>query len=187
MFKCILVALDGSSTSNAGLKYAVQLASDQRAQLVGLHVIEDAAIALTFEGGYVPAAYVDKLQESLRKNASAMLAKAESVAKAAGVEMKATLAESRGRTIADAILAEARKVKADVIVIGTHGRRGISRILMGSDAEGVVREARVPVILIRRPEGDRSGKAKAHSKSIDTTTGKRPRSTKRVISSATVV
>jgi len=186
MFKCILVALDGSPTSNAGLKYAVQLASDQRAELVGVHVFDDAAITITFDGGYVPATYVDKLEESLRQNAAVILAKAEALAKAAGIEMKAMLAESRGRSIAEAILAEARKVKADLIVIGTHGRRGISRVLMGSDAEGVVREARLPVLLIRSPEGDRRGRANAHSKSIDTTTGNRSRRTKRVISPATV-
>src|SRR6185312_6348302 len=115
MFKCILVALDGSPTSNAGLKYGVQLASDQRAQLVGVHVIDDAAITVNFEGGYVPAAYMDKLEESLRRNAAAILTKAQTVAKTAGVEMKSVMSESRGRTIADAILAEARKAKADVL------------------------------------------------------------------------
>ena len=63
MFKCILVALDGSGASNAGLKSAVQLASDQKSTLVGLHVVDDAAITVNFEGGYVPAAYVDKLYD----------------------------------------------------------------------------------------------------------------------------
>jgi len=187
MFTRILVALDGSPTSNAGLKYGAQLAGDQRAQLVGLHVIDDAAIAVNFEGGYVPAAYVDKLEESLRRSASAILAKAQAVAKAAGVEMKAVLAESHGRTIADAILAEARKAKADVIVIGTHGRRGISRILMGSDAEAVLRGARVPVMLVRSPERERHARATADRKAGDSGRGSRARASKRVISPATVV
>jgi len=187
MFKCILVALDGSPTSNAGLKYGVQLASDQRAQLVGVHVIDDAAITVNFEGGYVPAAYMDKLEESLRRNAAAILAKAQAVAKTAGVEMKSVMSESRGRTIADAILAEARKAKADVLVIGTHGRRGISRILMGSDAEAVLREARIPVLLIRSPEGDRRGRATADRKSRDSGKSRRARASKRVVSPATVV
>jgi nucleotide-binding universal stress UspA family protein len=187
MFKSILVALDGSPTSNAGLKHAVQLASDQGARLVGLHVVDDAAITVNFEGGYVPAAYVDKLEESLRRNASSILAKAAAVAKAAGVEMKAIIAESHGRTIADAILAEARKSKADVIVIGTHGRRGISRILMGSDAEAVVREAGVPVLLVRTPEGARHGKATAGRRSPESSAGRRVPATKRATSPATVV
>ena len=185
MFKSILVALDGSPTSNAGLKHAVQLASDQGARLVGLHVIDDAAITINFEGGYVPAAYVDKLEESLRRNASAILAKAGAAAKASGVEMKAILAESRGRTIAGAILGEARKAKADVIVIGTHGRRGFSRILMGSDAEAVVREARIPVLLVRSPERAARGSVAARRKSSDGATGNR--AAKRAISPATIV
>lgn len=187
MFKCILVALDGSPTSNAGLKYGVQLAGDQGARLVGVHVIDDAAIAVNFEGGYVPAAYVDKLEETLRRSAKAILAKAQAVAKAGGVEMKAVLTESRGRTIADAILGEARKAKADVIVIGTHGRRGISRILMGSDAEAVLREARVPVMLVRSPEGHRHGRTAARRKSGDSAESSRTRASKRMVSPATVV
>jgi nucleotide-binding universal stress UspA family protein len=152
MFKSILVALDGSAASTAGLKAAVQLASDQRAKLVGVHVLDDAAITINFEGGYVPAAYVDKLYASLRDNGKAILAKAEAAARAAGVDMKTVLVQSRGRTIADAILGQVRKEKVDAIVIGTHGRRGLARMLMGSDAEAVVREAGVPVLLVRSPE-----------------------------------
>ena len=67
MFKRILVALDGSPASNAGLKVAIQLASDQRAALLGLHVIDDAAIALNFEGSYFPSSYVDTFYTSLRE------------------------------------------------------------------------------------------------------------------------
>lgn len=182
MFKCILVALDGSPTSNAGLKSAVQLASDQHASLVGLHVIDDGAVTINFEGGYVPAAYVDKLYDSLRQNGRAILAKAEAAARAAGVEMKAVLVESRGRTIAQAILAQVRKAKADLIVIGTHGRRGLSRVLMGSDAEAVVREARVPVLLVRTPE---RAKRKRVAASKEATAPARVG--KRVASPATVV
>jgi nucleotide-binding universal stress UspA family protein len=155
MFKCIMVALDGSPTSDAGLKHAVQLASDQHAELVGVHVVDDAAIRINLEDGYLPATYVRKLKESLHQRSSVVLAKAQGVAKAAGVEMKALRVESHARTIARAILAEARKAKADLIVIGTHGRRGISRMLMGSDAEAVVREATVPVLLVRSPEGEK--------------------------------
>ena len=169
------------------MRCAVQLAGDRRAQLVGLHVLDDAAITINFEGGYLPAAYGDKLEKSLRRNASVILAKAAAVAKAAGAQMKAVLAKSHGRTIADAILTEARKVKADVIVIGTHGRRGISRMLMGSDAEGVLRKSRVPVLLIRSPQGGRRGRETAHRKFTGLKTGNRPPATKRVTSPATRV
>jgi nucleotide-binding universal stress UspA family protein len=186
MFKCILVALDGSAASNAGLKAAIQLASDQHASLVGLHVIDDGAITVNFEGGYVPAAYVDKLYASLRDNGRAVLAKAEAAARGAGVALKGVLVESRGQTIAEAILKQVRKAKADVIVIGTHGRRGLSRVLMGSDAEAVVRESRVPVLLVRTPERAQRKRAPARKEPAPATTERR-RAAKRVASPATVV
>jgi nucleotide-binding universal stress UspA family protein len=59
------------------------------------------------------------------------------------------LVEARGRRVADAIVAQAKKWKADVIVIGTHGREGLARVVLGSDAELVVRESPVPVLLVR--------------------------------------
>ena len=186
MFKSILVALDGSAASNAGLKAAVQLASDERAKLVGVHVIDDGAINVTFEGGYVPAAYVDKLHASLRDNGKAILAKAAAAARAAGVDMKTVLVQSRGRTIADTILGQVRKEKADSIVIGTHGRRGLARMLMGSDAEAVVRESRVPVVLVRTHERAKRNPGTARKARATRTTTERPRAGKRAVSSATV-
>ena len=179
MFKAILVALDGSPTSTAGLKHAVQLASDQKARLIGLHVVDDSATTINFEGGYVPAAYIDNLQESLRENGSVILAKAKAVAKAAGVELTTLLVDSHGSTIADSIIAAARKAKADIVVIGTHGRRGLSRLFMGSDAESVLRQARVPVLLVRRPEGPQPERAKRNRKSTASDARKRPALTSR--------
>ena len=152
MFKRILVALDGSAASNAGLKTAIQLAIDQHATLLGMHVVDDAAVTINFEGGYMPAGYVDSLYQGLRESGQATLAKAQAAARDAGAEMKPLLVDTRGQTVAEAILAQARKQKADVIVLGTHGRRGLSRMLMGSDAEAVIRETRVPVLLVRSRE-----------------------------------
>lgn len=152
MFKSILVALDGSAASNAGFKSALQLASDQHASLVALHVVDNTAMVVNLDGGYLPPSYVDTLYDSLRKNGETILAKAQATARAAGVEITPVLAESRGQTVAQAIIRQARKSKADVIVLGTHGRRGLSRLVMGSDAEAVLREASVPVVLVRKPD-----------------------------------
>jgi nucleotide-binding universal stress UspA family protein len=161
MFKRILVAIDGSPASNAGLKAALQLASDQRATLVGLHVIDDAALALNFEGSYFPSSYVDTFYTSLREAGRKTLARAEALARGAGVDMKPLLVEARGAAVAHAIVRQARKARADVIVLGTHGRRGLQRMLMGSDAEAVVREAGVPVLLVRSAERARRAPRKA--------------------------
>jgi nucleotide-binding universal stress UspA family protein len=153
MFKHVLVAVDGSPTGNRGLKVAIGLASDQKASLAIVHVIDDVGgVSYVGEMGYVPAGYVDQLLEDLRTNGRRILSKAEAAARDGGVDAKAVLVESKGGSIADAILAQARKQHADVIVLGTHGRRGLGRVLMGSDAEAVLRDARVPVLLVRTPE-----------------------------------
>jgi nucleotide-binding universal stress UspA family protein len=102
--------------------------------------------------GYVPAAYIDDLLDDLRANGRKVLAAAEATAAKAGVPAKTVLVETKGGSIADAILGQARKLKSSVIVMGTHGRRGLRRVVMGSDAEAVLREARVPVVLVRAPE-----------------------------------
>ena len=150
MFKQILVAIDGSATGNRGLAAAVDLASSRAATLTIVHVVDDMqSVSFIGDMGYVPADYVDKVIDDLRARGRKVLAKAESVARDASVDVKSMLVETRGGTIADAILAQARKVRADTIVLGTHGRRGLRRALMGSDAEAVLRDARVPVLLVR--------------------------------------
>jgi nucleotide-binding universal stress UspA family protein len=174
MFKHILVALDGSAASNAGLKSALRLASDQHASITGVSVIDDAAITGNFDGAYLPASYVDVLYDSLRENGRTILAKAESAARSAGVAFVPLLVESRGQTVAHAILQQARKAKVDAIVIGTHGRRGLSRILMGSDAEAVVRESPVPVLLVRSAQRTTRGRSTSAKSAPATPRNRRP-------------
>ena len=159
MFKRILVAVDGSPVSTAALKSAIALAADQRAELLIVHVIDDAAIAVSIEGGYLPANYVETFQRQLQKDGSKVLAKAQALAQASGVDVKPLLVQARGGSVADAVLDQSRKLKADVIVLGTHGRRGLRRVLMGSDAETVVRDARVPVLLVRKDASKRAPRA----------------------------
>jgi nucleotide-binding universal stress UspA family protein len=68
-----------------------------------------------------------------------------------GVAVETVLLGARGNRVADLIVKQAKKWHADLIVLGTHGRRGVARVLMGSDAEIVVRETPVPVLLVRSP------------------------------------
>jgi nucleotide-binding universal stress UspA family protein len=150
MFEQVMVAVDGSPTSNRGLKAAIGLAVDQRAALTVVHVVDTAAgVAYAGDISYVPASYVDDLLDDLRTNGKRVLAKAEAAARAAGVEVRSLLVEAKGGGVADAIVATSRKLRADVIVLGTHGRRGIGRMFMGSDAESIVRQATMPVLLVR--------------------------------------
>ena len=91
--------------------------------------------------GYVAPAYVEGLIDGLRNAGKKILVGVQRRAQASGQPLEALLIESLGGNVAHTILAQARKVKADLIVLGTHGRRGVARIVMGSDTETVVREA----------------------------------------------
>jgi nucleotide-binding universal stress UspA family protein len=96
--------------------------------------------------------YVDRLLASIRESGRKILANAEATASKSVPNVHGDMVASAGQTVASAILRYAKRVRADLIVLGTHGRRGISRLVMGSDAEGVLREAGVPVLLVRSPE-----------------------------------
>ena len=148
MYKRILVPVDGSATSRRGLKAALRLARGQRAALLVLNVVDAMPILATVEGG---AALDSGVFESLRASGRKVLDRALAEAKRGGVRAKGVLAENLAGRVADVIVRQARKLRADVIVIGTHGRRGLSRMVMGSDAELVVRYSSVPVLLVRAP------------------------------------
>ena len=149
MFKRILVPIDGSSTSNRGLQQAIALAKDQSARLCLLHVVDEGVLDPGLEGTiYLPRSYVERVMKALRNKGQKLLAKAETRARQRRLRVETVLQRIRGRPVAELIIEQAKKWRADVIVLGTHGRRGLSRLLLGSDAEMVVREAPVPVLLV---------------------------------------
>ena len=96
----------------------------------------------------------------MRENGRVLLEQAVAEVAKQGYQADSALRESFSGRAADEIVAEARECKADLIVLGTHGRRGVSRLVMGSDAEQVVRDAPVPVLLVRaqEPAGKSRGK-----------------------------
>ena len=150
MFRRILVPIDGSPTSNKGFEEAMALAKNQAGRLCLLHVVDESLATRGFDGTmYVPANYVDEFLKALREEGRKLLAKAEAKARRRHLKVDIVLLESFGHRVADLIVKQAKKWRADVVVLGTHGRRGLSRLLMGSDAEMVVREAPVPVLLVR--------------------------------------
>jgi len=91
----------------------------------------------------------EKFREGLNQVGRRLLAQASELAKAQGVTAETSLHDLRGGRVADAIVEEARQSRCDLIVIGTHGRRGVARAMLGSDAENVVRSSPVPVLLVR--------------------------------------
>jgi nucleotide-binding universal stress UspA family protein len=94
--------------------------------------------------------------ESMRKAGKKALDEGAAMAEKAGVNAATAIVESRGRRVSDVILGDAKTFRADLIVMGTHGRRGLNRLILGSDAERVLHEASVPVLLIRAQQRKRA-------------------------------
>ena len=157
MYRKILVAIDDSETSARGLDEAIKLAKGDSAQLCILHAIEPTALAMYPEA----AVYADDLFGLLRDAGKEVLAKAVAKAAKRGVKARMALIVNRGFPIADLIVEYATGWKADVIVLGTHGRRGFIHLLMGSDAESVVRSSPIPVLLVRSADGGVPAAARA--------------------------
>ena len=143
-YKRILVPVDGSPTAAKGLKEAIRLARESRGRLILLHVVEEYTAFTAPEAGINIGPVLDALKAGGRKT----LARIERGARAAGARTVSALVEDYGGRVADAIVAQARRSKADLIVMGTHGRRGVQRALLGSDAELVARYSPVPVLLV---------------------------------------
>ncbi len=157
MYRRILVPVDGSAASMMGLRHAIGLAKDQGARLRVLNIVDDLIMApMMMEPS---GADLTHILDSLRAEGQKVLKKAAAVAEKSAVKAETVQLESRGQPVSDAILADARRSRADVIVMGTHGRQGLNRLLLGSDAERVLREAAVPVLLTRH-DGARRGAAK---------------------------
>lgn len=145
MYSKILVPVDGSETSTRGLNEAIKIAKAQGSELRLVHIVNEFILDVTYSAGVFP----QNLIESLVKTGRSILDAAESAAKKAGVKADSVLIESIGGVAADLILAQAKSWQPDLIVMGTHGRRGLARLALGSDAENVVRAATVPVMLVR--------------------------------------
>ena len=146
MYDRILVPIDGSPTSERALAEAAGLARLCSATLRLIHVMDP----LTRITGYErPDVYVREIEPAIRKAALALLAKARDSVADDRVRVETALIDSQGERVSDLILDQAKAWPADLVVIGTHGRRGVDRVLMGSDAEQVARRSPVPVLLVR--------------------------------------
>ena len=147
MYKRILVPIDGSDTAARGLAEAITLARDLKATLRLLNLTSDFVLMVEMSN----VIDYEKFREGLNQFGRRLLAQASELAKAQGVTAETSLHDLRGGRVADAIVEEARQSRCDLIVIGTHGRRGVARAMLGSDAENVVRSSPVPVLVVRAP------------------------------------
>jgi nucleotide-binding universal stress UspA family protein len=148
MYRKILVPLDGSATATAGLREAIGLAATVKARLILLNVVLDVPVLEELSAAIVPQEVHSKLSQLGRD----VLAKAKREALSRQVEAETLLHDTANGAVAEAILAEVARQGCDLIVMGTHGRRGFRRLTLGSDAEMVVRHSPVPVLLVRHED-----------------------------------
>ncbi|MDN4590501.1 universal stress protein [Xenophilus aerolatus] len=158
MYQRILVPVDGSETSRRGLDEALRLAAAVGGRVRVLHAIDELSFALAMDA-YAgnPGGWLD----TLREQGSRLLANAATQAAQAGVPADTVLRDEFRSPVHQVVNDEARNWGAELIVLGTHGRRGLGRLVMGSSAEQILRTARVPVLLVRAAEEPRTDQAPA--------------------------
>ncbi|SDM45020.1 universal stress protein [Polaromonas sp. JS666] len=146
MFKRILIPVDGSDTSTKALVAGLQMARETGASVRLVHFVNEMA----YLSGIDPyGSYSADLAGMMREGGAKVLADAMAVAQSASVEVSQVLLEEPGNRLGEAVATAARQWGADLVVVGSHGRRGIGRVLMGSGAEQILRLAPVPVLVIR--------------------------------------
>ena len=147
MFKRILVATDGSTLSKKAVTSAIALAARHDADLVAINVIPrypkgyfDGAVAFSPED-------IGRVERQWAEKAQAMLDTVKSRAEQSGVRIKTATVNSD--LVAESIVAAAKKHKSDLIVMASHGRKGIKRILLGSETQHVLTHSSIPVLVLR--------------------------------------
>ncbi|CAG9174547.1 universal stress protein [Cupriavidus pampae] len=142
----IVVAVDGSATADLALGEAIRVAGSSGATVLALFIVDSGV--LLFDAGYydvgqMEKAYVDSGNQALEQAAARL--------SAAGIAYETRLVTEPAviGDIAASLNEAAREWQGDLLVIGTHGRRGVRRIVLGSVAEAVIRESTMPVLLVR--------------------------------------
>ncbi len=144
-FQRIFVPIDGSHTATKALVAALELAREQGGRVRVMHAMDELALISGFE-------YSGELLTAARTQARKVLDDALAIVQSAGLEGDARLVDTPGLRLGEAVAQESSAWQADLVVIGTHGRRGLSRVLLGSGAESVLRMATLPVLVIRGDE-----------------------------------
>lgn len=151
MYTHILMCFDGSDVAHAALAHAIDLAQDQGARLRIVHVMERPGI---FWPNLTPEQETE-LMNLQRDQGEALLRRAERQAVQAGVNATTTLLNAgiSEASIAEVIAAQAKTAAADLVIVGSHGRSGVSRLFLGSVAARVAQVCPAPVLIVheRKP------------------------------------
>ena len=146
MYKRILVATDGSALSKKAITSAIELAALSGAELIAIKVAPRYPQSY-FEGSLpLTATEVSKIEKGWTDSAQKVLDAVVKAAKAKGVSTKAVVVKSD--IVSDALIAAAKKHKADVIVMASHKRTGIKSVLLGSETHEVIVHAKLPVLVL---------------------------------------
>ena len=147
MFTRIMLATDGSKLSQKAVKSAIDMASKFNAELVAVKVIP-RYIQTYFEGSFTVADIdVKSIEAQWAAGAQQVLDKISSSAAAKGVSVKTSVIKSDD--ISEGLIKAANKMKVDLIVMASHGRKGIKRVLLGSETQNVLTHSEVPVLVLR--------------------------------------
>ena len=147
MYQRILVATDGSNLSSNAVSSAIALAALAGAELVALKVIPRYPMSY-FEGGAtVSVTEVARIEKQSADSAQLVVDAVQRAATAKGVKTKVVTVKSD--LVSDAIISAAKKYKAELIVMASHGRRGIKRMLLGSETQLVLTHSHIPVLVLR--------------------------------------
>lgn len=147
MYKRILVATDGSTLSKKAVTSAIELAALSGAELIAVKVTP--RYPQSYYEGALPlsATEVAKIEKQWTETAQKVVDAVAKAAKAKGVMTKPVVLKSD--VVSDAVIAAAKKHKADLIVMASHGRRGIKRLLLGSETQQVLTHVNIPVLVLR--------------------------------------
>ncbi|HXF67187.1 MAG TPA: universal stress protein [Burkholderiales bacterium] len=146
MFKHILIPTDGSELSQRAVRAAVELAKIHQARLTGIHVIPDYHLPFAYEGAFDPVTE-ERIEEEAKARAEDYLAFIRRCAEEANVPCD-TVCETSDHPY-DAILKTAETRKCDLIVMTSHGRKGLAAVLLGSETRKVLTHTRIPVLVVR--------------------------------------
>jgi nucleotide-binding universal stress UspA family protein len=147
MYQRILVATDGSKLSQKAVTHAITLADMTGAELVALKVVPRYPLTY-FEGGMTVAMNeVNRIEEEWLAEAKATVNAVKSAAQKKAVKVKAVTVKSD--LIAETIMATAKRSQCDLIVMASHGRKGIRRLLLGSETQHVLTHSAIPVLVLR--------------------------------------
>ena len=147
MFTRIMLATDGSKLSQKVVKSAIDLASKFNAELVAVKVIP-RYVQTYFEGSFTVADIdVKSIEAQWAAGAQVVLDKIATSATAKGVSVKTSVIKSDD--ISEGLIKAANKMKVDLIVMASHGRKGIKRVLLGSETQNVLTHSEVPVLVLR--------------------------------------